>query len=315
MALRGDDGTLGLSLPGAYEELHGLLHPGHTGVCHQAHLRGAPNLHRKRRRKMIRLRRRSTLLFAAFLLLTSLLLPTACREQSNTWNQIVERGVLRVGVDPTYPPFEVANESEVYGLDIDLGRAIADDLGLEAEFVYFGYDGLYDALATRQVDVLLSALVIVPGRMRDFAYSEPYFNAGEILIVPAADIDVAGMEDLAGHTVAVELGSQGHVEATEWAKRVANLTVLPLPAPDAALEAVPTGAADAALVDSVSGRLYLKDQPMAALRRVAQPVTVEPYAAVVRIEDEALLRNLNESLNRLHNSGELDGIIEAWLGT
>ena len=254
-------------------------------------------------------------ILVSFFLLATLLLTIGCQEQSDAWEQIVARGVLRVGIDPTYPPFEVASESDVYGLDIDLARAIAADLGLEAEFVYFGYDGLYDALATNQVDMLLSALVIVPGRTRDFAYSEAYFNAGEILIVPAADSDIAGMEDLGGRVVAVELGSQGHVEATEWAKRVADLTVLPLTDPTAALDAVAAGDADAALVDSVSGRLYLKDQAGDVLRRVAQPVTVEPYAAVVRIEDEALLRNLNESLNRLHNSGELDGIIEAWLGT
>ena len=55
----------------------------------------------------------------------------------------------------TSPPLE--------GFDIDLASAIATDLGLTAEFVYFGYDGLYDALQTEQVDVLISALVIQAG--------------------------------------------------------------------------------------------------------------------------------------------------------
>ncbi len=130
---------------------------------------------------------------------------------------------MRIGLDPTYPPFEVADDSGVSGLDVDLAYALADELGLQVEFVYFGYDGLYDALATKQVDVLLSALVIMPERRRDFDYSEPYFNAGEILIVPSAEEEIDEMGDLNGRRLAVELGAQGHVEATQWAKRLEDL--------------------------------------------------------------------------------------------
>jgi ABC-type amino acid transport substrate-binding protein len=89
---------------------------------------------------------------------------------------------------------------------------------------------------------------------------------------------------------------------------------------DAALAAVATGEADAALVDGVSGRLYLAQQAAGApsagrpLARLPQPVTVEPYALAVRIEDEMLLEKLNESLIRLAGSGILDGIITRWLG-
>lgn len=239
----------------------------------------------------------------------------SCRAQGNTWPRIEREGVLRVGLDPTFPPFEVAEGDEVSGLDVDLARALADELGLQAEFVYFGYDGLYDALATEQVDVLISALVIVPGRMRDFAYSIPYFNAGEILIIPASASNIEEMADLDGRRLAVELGAQGHVEATQWAKRLRLLTVLPFPSADDALAAVAQGEADAAVVDGVSGRLYLQKQRNGLLKRAQEPVTVEPYAMVVRIEDETLLAKLDEALASLDATGELDQIIQRWLGS
>jgi ABC-type amino acid transport substrate-binding protein len=78
------------------------------------------------------------------------------------------------------------------------------------------------------------------------------------------------------------------------------------------MAAVADGEADAVLIDSISGRLYLKDEP--ALRQAGQPVTVEPFAFVVRIDDERLLEKLNESLAHLHASGQLDEIINKWLG-
>jgi polar amino acid transport system substrate-binding protein len=161
--------------------------------------------------------------------------------------------------------------------------------------------------------VLISALVIVPGRTRDFAYSEPYFNAGEILIV-SGESPVEEMADLDGKRLAVELGAQGHVEAMQWAKRLPDLSVLPFTSADEALGAVAAGETDAALVDGVSGRFFLKEQDGSNLKRVSKPVTVEPYAMVVRIEDETLLAKLDKALLSLLTDGELDKLIERWLG-
>lgn len=256
--------------------------------------------------------RRMALILGA--LLATVLLLAACRDpQGATWQRIKESGVLRVGVDPTYPPFAVAEGDEVRGLDADLARAVATDLGLEVQFTYFGFDGLYDALDTEQVDVLISAMVVAPHRMKDFAYSDPYFNAGQLLLAPAGETDVGEMRDLRGRTVAVELGSPGHMAANQWQRRVPDLTVNRYNTPDEALDAVAAGRADAAVVDGISARLYLATND--GVQVAGDPVTVEPYAMVVRIEDKALLEKLNESLDRLQEGGRLDEMIGRWLGT
>ena len=244
-------------------------------------------------------------------LLTLVILQIGCQTADSSWERIQAAGVLRVGLDPTYPPFEVDDGGNLYGLDIDLANAIANDLGLDVQFVYFGYDGLYDALATEQVDVLISALVIIPERTRDFSYSNSYFNAGEILIVPADNDSIETMADLSGQTVAVELGSLGHVEATEWAKRVENLEIMTFSTADEAITAVQQGNTHAALTDAISGRLFLRNHD--GLKRLPESVTVEPFALVVRSEDEQLLDVLNQSLTTLQQSSQLDQIISQWL--
>ncbi|MCA9945223.1 MAG: transporter substrate-binding domain-containing protein [Anaerolineales bacterium] len=255
----------------------------------------------------------SSLWLTAVLLLTFICLQTGCQTADDSWQRVQTAGILRVGLDPTYPPFEVDDGSNLVGLDIDLAKAIADDLGLNVQFTYFGYDGLYDALATGQVDVLISALVIIPERTRDFSYSNSYFNAGEILIVPADNDTIETMADLGGQTVAVELGSLGHVEATEWAKRVADLEIMTFATADEAITAVQESTAHAALVDGVNGRLYLRTHD--DLKRLSDSVTVEPFALVVRSEDEHLLTVLNQSLATLQQSGQLNEIVTNWLGS
>ena len=255
----------------------------------------------------IRLVRRICL---AWLLLFYLLCLAACQPENDAWARIQQSGVLRVGIDPTYPPFAVATDNDLWGLDVDLMRAVAAAYNLEAEFVYFGYDGLYDALSTEQVDVLASALVVQPERTRDFAYSQPYFDAGQALIVPSAS-PIAGPDDLAEHVLAVELGAQGHVLATTWQRRLPGLTIAPYRSVGEALDAVASGAAAAALVDNISGRLYLQQTPH--LVRLSPPVESEPYALVVRARDKLLLDRLNDALQDLQRSGALEAIIRRWL--
>ena len=241
-------------------------------------------------------------------ILLLLLLLTACRADSGTWERIQQDCRLRVGLDPTYPPFEIGDENGLRGLDVDLAEAIAQEMGVEAEFVWIGYDGLYDSLRTGQVDVLLSALVIMPSQMDDFSYSTPYFDAGERLIV-RGDSGIAGLDGV--KTLAVELGAQGHVEALALQKQSPALLVQPYSTADEALAAVLDRRADGGIVDGINGRLFLQTHP--ALRILPDPITVEPFAAVVRRGDQVLLRELSGAMEVLGENGRLDQILADWL--
>lgn len=235
----------------------------------------------------------------------------SCGREPDIWQTIQETGILRVGLDPTYPPFAVATENDLFGFDVDLAQALAADLGLQVQFGYFGYDGLYEALEAGQTDVLISALVIDETRTADFAYSEPYFNAGQMLIVPNGST-IEGMADLRNSALAVELGSEGHVIAQEWTRRLVGLEVMSFNTPAEAVAAADNLTTSAALLDHINARLLLATQPT-SLRLAPTPVTVEPYALVVRLEDAQLLEQLNLSLERLISNGTVDTLTRRWL--
>lgn len=250
-------------------------------------------------------------LASALMLILALL--TACSGRPATLDEIEERGILYIGLDPSYPPFEaLAPGGELFGVDVELGRELAGRLGVESNFVLLSYDGLYDALDVGQVDLLISALVMEPGRLDDVAYSIPYFDAGLALVIPAAMAEERiEMKDLAGRRVAVEYATEGDVEARRWGRRLGDLEVLPLTTAKEALAAVRSGEADAALVDGISARLYLREHPDLGL--APDLVTSQPYGVVVRAEDQRLLRAVNEALEALAAEGVLDTILARWL--
>jgi len=245
---------------------------------------------------------------AAVLLLAA---ASACGSKEQSWDRIRSSGSLTVGLDPTFPPFEFMEGEQPVGLDVDLIDALVDELDLQTVFRLVSYDGLYDALATGQVDLLISALVVLPERTRDFAFSDSYFDAGEILVVKNDEVRITSMEDVKGRVLGVELGARGHVEAINWSRRLPELKVQTFDSADDALAALTAGQVDASLVDAVSGRLYMSTHP--GLRTAGEPVTNEPFVMVVRIEDSVLLDKLNERLTALRQSGQLEQIVGRWL--
>jgi polar amino acid transport system substrate-binding protein len=219
-------------------------------------------------------------------------------------------GEMRVGVDASYPPFAVATADDIFGLDIDLARALGEKLDIPVRFVNLGYDGLYDALRADQVDVLISALLIDPTRRGAVIYSPPYFDAGLVLVSPEASM-IDGMENMPGQRLAIEFGSQAQTEAERWLRRVLPFDVLPFELPQYALDAARLGTADAALTDSITARLYIREHD--GWNPQIIPITSAPFAIATRFDRPDRAAVIVEALQRLADDGELQEIIERYL--
>lgn len=217
---------------------------------------------------------------------------------------------MRVGVDASYPPFAVASANDLFGLDIDLGRAIAERIGVPVRFVNMGYDGLYDSLKADQVDVVISALLIDPSRTNDVLYTLPYYNAGFVLVSRAGQ-PLTTMNDLSGHALAYEFGSDANTFARAWLRRIPPFETRPYELPAYALDAVRLGEADAALVDATSAHLYLRDHPGWEAR--IHYVSDSLYAVAVRINSGKTWEAVNAALQSLIDDGTLAEIVRRWL--
>ena len=237
------------------------------------------------------------------------------------WQRIQAQGVWRVGMEPTWVPFEyVDGTGQLTGFDVELARELSRRLGLEVHFVAnLGFDGLYDGLTAGQADAVISAVVVDDSRRADFAFSRPYFEAGQVLVVGPPSAGIETQEDLRGRVLAVELGSDGDALARRWRSRWSNLELLHTDSAQAALAAVADGRADAALTDRATALLALKAANNAGagfggLRLVGKPVTAEQYAIAVRRESRDLLRALNTALADMQRDGALQELERKWLG-
>lgn len=219
-------------------------------------------------------------------------------------------GEMRVGVDASYPPFAVDTGNGLFGLDIDLANALGQRLNVPVRFVTLGYDGLYDALRTDQVDVLISALLIEPMRRGDVHYSQPYFDAGLVLVSNAESL-VTDMRSLPGLRLALEFGSDAQTEANRWLRRIVPFELLPYELTPYALDSARLGDADAALADRISTLLYLREHP--EWNPQITPVTSTPFAIATRLDRGDRAAALSAALQQLIDEGTLQRIIDRHL--
>lgn len=232
------------------------------------------------------------------------------RQRDETWARIQREGVMRVGLDPSFPPFEVDTGGEIVGYDVDLARRLAERWGVDVQFVPISFDGLIDGLLAEQYDLILSAFPYDPRLTQDVAYSQSYFNAGQVLVVRENEEAITRIEDLSGRQVAVEWGSGGDLEARRLAEQLADLEIVPLETPTDALEAVRNGEAGAALVDAVSAYGYLGEH--AGLRIVGEPITDERYVVVVRPGSRRLLDEIDAALTEFRAAGLFRQLRAEW---
>jgi len=236
----------------------------------------------------------------------------ACGRRADALNRVQSSGILRVAIDPSFPPFEsVDSTGQIGGYDADLARALAESLGVDTHFVTTGYDALYDALTVGRADVIISALYPDPSRTAGFAFSRPYFNAGEVIIV-AEGSPISTPEDLAGRPVACVFGTAGHMELLQLEKTlVPSPAVIAVDDPATITALLQTNTVDAIVIDHVSAQLAAAGDPSAII--LTPSLTDEPYAIAVKREDTRLLEALEETLSAMESNGTLDELVLTWM--
>ncbi|MBI3762739.1 MAG: amino acid ABC transporter substrate-binding protein [Chloroflexi bacterium] len=259
-----------------------------------------------------------SLIFAVVLFIVSLYLG---HSEDRAWRRIQSSHVITFAVDASYPPFEALDANGNFiGFDIDLAHEIARRLGARAEFENVAYDGLLGALISDRDDAAISALVEIPERLNEVAYTKLYFNAGIVAVVsrgavgenPNPKSQIPGLNWAEGKTIAVEYGSSSDALVRQWAKRVTGLTRLSSPSAAEAMVAVERGTAAAALVDAVSAYDFLLGHP--ALTIAGPPVEDELYVIAVSRQSAILLREINRALDAIETDGTMAELRVRWFG-
>jgi polar amino acid transport system substrate-binding protein len=222
---------------------------------------------------------------------------------------------LIVCSDIPYAPFEFNDRSggdQLTGFDVELVRALAAQLALTAEFKTTPFDAIIPSLAAGNCDMVASATTITEERRKKVAFTQPYFDADQALLVRTGDRDrYRRLSDLKGKTVGVQSGTTGETYAK--AKKPSGATVKDFPGADDLFNALASGDIDAVLQDfPVNKYRALKAPDQFAVTETFK--TGEQYGFAVAKDNPNLVAALDSALANVRQSGDYDKTYKAWFG-
>lgn len=138
----------------------------------------------------------------------------ACGSSSNEnlQEKVVKKGKLVVAISPDYAPFEfktlVNGKDTIVGADVELAKAIADELGVKLELSSMSFDNVLSSLQTGKADIAISGLSATKERKNAYDFSDPYYETENAILVKTSNLDkFTSISSLSGQKVAVQKGT------------------------------------------------------------------------------------------------------------
>jgi polar amino acid transport system substrate-binding protein len=219
---------------------------------------------------------------------------------------------ITVATDATWPPMEYINEDkELVGFDIDLMNRIAEEAGFEVEFQNTAWDGIFAGLGAGEYDAVISSVTITEDRQETMDFSEPYLNAGQVLVVRKDTEGVTTLDDLEGEPVGAQIGTTGAIAIQDHGgPELQTYDEIGLAIADLANERLMGVVADTPIAANyaLQNEEYSDD-----LEIVGEAFTDEQFGVAVKKGNDEVLAMINEGLAAAKEDGYIEELENKWL--
>lgn len=217
-------------------------------------------------------------------------------------------GKLIMVTNAEFPPYEYHEGGDIVGIDADIARAIADELGMELEIEDIAFDSIIPELTSGKADFAMAGMTVSEARKQSVDFSNTYAKASQKVIVKS-DSDIATPDDLKGKIVGVQLGTTGDLYVSDL--EVDGTTVERYNKGFEAVQALSQGKIDAVVIDGEPAKVFVEQTE--GLKILDESFTDEEYAVAVKKGNTELLDKINGALKKLDESGKLDEIVAKYI--
>ena len=239
-------------------------------------------------------------ILALFVLMSSLSSADLDLWKNSTLNKIVQRGELRVALDPGYQPFEMTDKKgRLIGYDVDMAKKMAKEMGVKLKLMPTAWDSIIGGLITDKYDIIMGGMTITQKRNLKVNFANPDITIGQTVMIRKAlgkTIKNAKQLDNKKYTIATKTGTTGEIAARKFFKKAKILT---FDSSAAAGAEVLSGKADAMIYDQPFIGIFVGDKGKGKLVHLDTPLTYEPLAWAIKKGDPDFLNWLNNFLRQI----------------
>ncbi|AJY69660.1 amino acid ABC transporter substrate-binding protein [Geobacter sulfurreducens] len=218
---------------------------------------------------------------------------------------------VTVATDATWPPMEMVDANKkIVGFDIDFMNAIAKEAGFAVQFKNTAWDGIFAGLGAGRYDAIISSVTITEERKKQYDFSDPYINIGQILVVPKTE-KATNLSGLKGKKVGAQIGTTGAFEI----KKVQGVELKNYDEIGLAFEDMAAGRIAGVVCDEPTAAHYAlqKAEYKNKFKIVGKSFTAESYGIVVKKGDKELLALINKGIKAVKAKKVDEQLRKKWL--
>jgi polar amino acid transport system substrate-binding protein len=228
-------------------------------------------------------------------------------------DRIQQRGELIVGTMGNMPPLNMTSkDGEIFGLEPDLARMLADAMNVKVKFVTKPFNELLPALQTGEVDMVLSGMTITPERNRKVAFIGPYFISGKAFLTKVKTIAYADEASDANNPNTKIVALKGSTSQAFAEAFLDKTTLFTTGNYDEAVDMVLQDKVHAMIADYPICVVSVFRYPEAGLLSVVTQLTYEPIGIAIPANDPLMMNWTRNTLNNIEGSGILDELKLKW---
>lgn len=205
---------------------------------------------------------------------------------------------LTMATNAEFPPFEYLEGEEIVGADVDMAKALAEELGMELEITNIDFDAALTGAATGKYDMAVAGITANEERRKNMNFSDNYYQASQAIIV-MADSEIKVAADLEGKTVSCQEGTTGEQYLLDEGYEIQSYKT-----GAEAIAALTAGKVDAVVIDNAVATALSEKQDGKTIV-LEEALTEESYAIALKLGNDELTAKINEALKTLKESGKL----------
>jgi ABC-type amino acid transport substrate-binding protein len=242
-----------------------------------------------------------TLVFLAFGVVVS-----SSFANSQSLDDIQKNKLLKVCIWPEYFGISYVNSrtNVLQGIDIDLSKAFAKDLGVKLEYVHTSFTNFTDDLRTEKCHIAMMGVGITPERLQKVKFSKPYLRSDIYAIALKANTSINTWDDIdrVGKVVVVQKGTYMEPVLRGYLR---NANLYAASKPGEREKEVESGRADVFATDYPYSQKMLQNTDWAKVIAPNKPIRQTEYAYAIKLDDDAWLIRVNQFVAQIKKDGRL----------
>lgn len=229
------------------------------------------------------------------------------KDSKETGADTNKKQTLTMATNPEFPPYEYRDGSNVIGIDADIAKAIAEDLGMELKIESMEFDSIIPAVNSGKADIGVAGMTVTPDRKKNVEFTDSYATSTQVMIVKEDNTAITKPDDLAGKKVGVQTGTTGDIYVSDQKSVEVNRFSKGMEA----VQSLTQGKVDAVVIDREPAKEFVKQN--SGIKILDEAYTNEDYAIAVKKGNTELVEKINTSLKKLKDSGELQKIVDKYI--